>query len=271
MQVTVIPGRLGSTVPRVRLSDGTVRTVAGGAGTRSPWGVAWWRGRVWIAMAGVHQLWTLDPLSGDLAVVAGTGREEQVDGPVRDALFAQTSALAVDPGRDGLWLVDAESSALRVVENSPGGLVVRTVIGRGLFAWSHRDGPAPQALLQHPLGVRLDSDDAVLVGDTYDGAVRRYGPVTDSVLTLATGLAEPSDLLPASTGGDLLVVESADPALTVVERLPREMTAPGAPAGKAHPACHLHRQEWEVPVVLDRNGAGELSLRLGAAPDRQHD
>ncbi len=348
----------------VRLSDGHVRTVAAGAGIRSPWDVAWWRGRVWIAMAGVHQLWTLDPPTGELAVVAGTGREGLVDGPVRDALFAQTSALAVDPVRDVLWLVDAESSALRVVEDSPGGLVVRTVIGRGLFTFGHLDGPAPQALLQHPLGVRLDSDGGVLVADTYNGAVRRYDPGTDSVLTLATGLAEPSDLLPMGIGGDLLVVESAASALTVVERLPREIgtgtdradrapgadpvplapglvrltvtftppegeqldvtggppsrlvvtaippallrsgagagdgltrlldlsaavgdgvlhvgarvascavTAPDAPAGTAHPACRLHRQEWEVPVVLDSAGPGELSLRLGAAPHRQSD
>ena len=38
----------------------------------SPWDVAWWQDRVWIAMAGIHQLWTYDPATGATEVAAGT-------------------------------------------------------------------------------------------------------------------------------------------------------------------------------------------------------
>jgi len=60
----------------VETSTGEVRTVAGdgeqwmqGDGTTSlssPWDVAWWQDRVWVAMAGIHQLWTFDPRTGEV-------------------------------------------------------------------------------------------------------------------------------------------------------------------------------------------------------------
>ena len=36
-------------------------------------------------------------------------------------------------------------------------------------------------------------DGSVAVSDTYNGAIRRFDPVTGEVGTLATGLREPSD------------------------------------------------------------------------------
>ena len=77
----------------------------------SPWDVAWWRGKVWIAMAGVHQLWTYDPATGTVEVAAGTTNEGLVDGPGAEAWFAQPSGLAAT--EDRLWVADSETSALR--------------------------------------------------------------------------------------------------------------------------------------------------------------
>jgi NHL repeat len=117
----------------VRLADGWVSTVAGtgeqlrgrtavgdGGPARAvrlstPWDVAWWDGRVAVAMAGCHQLWTFEPVMGTVAVLAGTADEGLRDGRPYEAFFAQPSGLAVggsDPGR--LWVADAESSAIRV-------------------------------------------------------------------------------------------------------------------------------------------------------------
>jgi thiol-disulfide isomerase/thioredoxin len=80
----------------------------------SPWDVAWFAGRLWIAMAGVHQLWTYDPQTGTVAATAGTTNEGLVDGPAAGAWFAQPSGLAAARGR--LWVADSETSALRWVE-----------------------------------------------------------------------------------------------------------------------------------------------------------
>ena len=174
----------------------------------SPWDVAWWGDLVWVAMAGIHQLWTFDPRTGAVAVVAGTTHEGLRDGPVDQAWLAQTSGLAAAGER--LWLADSEVSALRWVADG----AVSTAVGTGLFDFGFRDGASDQALLQHPLGVTALPDGSVAVCDTYNGAVRRFDPATGVVSTLATGLAEPSGAY--VDGEHLVVVESAAHRLTRV-------------------------------------------------------
>lgn len=243
---------------RLDLATGAVTTVAGtgaqwwqGAPTdgparevalSSPWDVAWFADRAWIAMAGVHQLWTYDPESGTVRAEAGTTNEGLVDGPAAQSWFAQPSGLAVAPDEARLWLADSETSALRWVERADtsrgdgtsqdgsqdtsqggdGGFVVHTAVGTGLFDFGHRDGPADQALLQHPLGVTALPDGSVAVSDTYNHALRRFDPATGEVSTLATDLREPSDAVLASDGsGEIVVVESARHRLTRL-RLPED-------------------------------------------------
>ena len=206
----------------LRLSSGEVRTLAGtGAQLReriavgataeelsTPWDVAWWDGRVVVAMAGSHQLWSFDPRTGTTTVLAGTTNEGLRDGPLTDAFFAQPSGLAV--GTDAtLWVADSETSAVRSVVASPAaGAAVTTAVGLGLFDFGFRDGSAPdEALLQHPLGVAVLPDGSVAIADTYNGALRRYDPATRTVSTLARDLREPSDVL--VDGDTLVVVESA--------------------------------------------------------------
>ncbi|SFY46847.1 NHL domain-containing thioredoxin family protein [Streptomyces sp. F-1] len=193
----------------------------------SPWDVAWWQGRLWIAMAGTHQLWAYDPVARTVGVTAGTTDEGLVDGPGAEAWFAQPSGLAATADR--LWVADAETSALRWVD--PDG-TVHTAVGTGLFDFGHRDGPAEQALLQHPLGVTALPDGSVAVADTYNHALRRYDPATGEVGTLATDLREPSGAVLA--GEDIVVVESARHRLTRL-RLPRE-------AVRAAPVAHRTRR-----------------------------
>ncbi|MGA5894844.1 NHL domain-containing thioredoxin family protein [Streptomyces venetus] len=353
----VVADTVNHALRRLDLATGEVTTLAGtgrqwwqGSPTSgparevdlsSPWDVAWWQDKVWIAMAGVHQLWAYDPAGGTVAVTAGTTNEGLVDGPGGEAWFAQPSGLAATPDR--LWLADSETSALRWVE--PDGSV-HTAVGTGLFDFGHRDGAAGQALLQHPLGVTALPDGSVAVSDTYNHALRRYDPATGEVTTLATDLREPSDAV--LVGEDIVVVESARHRLTrlrlpeeavkvqdVAHRTRREATevAPGrlrldvifqAPAGQKldqrygpstrllvsstppellrggegagtdlsrtleldpavpegvlhvsamaascdddpdneYPACHVHQQDWGVPVRLTETGTDRLPLVL---------
>ncbi|MFI7090663.1 NHL domain-containing thioredoxin family protein [Streptomyces lydicus] len=323
-------------------TSGPAREVA----LSSPWDLAWWQDRLWIAMAGVHQLWTYDPATGTVEVAAGTTNEGLVDGPAAEAWFAQPSGLAA--AGDRLWVADSETSAVRWVERAEGGdgYVVRTAVGTGLFDFGHRDGPADQALLQHPLGVTALPDGSVAVADTYNHALRRFDPASGEVTTLATDLREPSAAVLAED--DIVVVESARHRLTRL-RLPEEAVrvesvahrtqraatevAPGAlrlevvfqaPAGQKldtrygpstrllvsatppellaegegagtdlardlvladgvtegvlhvsamaascddapdieYPACHVHQQDWGVPVEVVDGGVARLGLVL---------
>ncbi|MBO8197572.1 redoxin domain-containing protein [Streptomyces smyrnaeus] len=340
-------------------TEGPAREVA----LSSPWDVAWFAERVWIAMAGVHQLWTYDPVSGTVAAAAGTTNEGLVDGPAAEAWFAQPSGLAVAADGSRLWVADSETSALRWVECDGDSFAVRTAVGTGLFDFGLRDGPADQALFQHPLGVTALPDGSVAVCDTYNHALRRYDPATGAVgevSTLATDLREPSGAVPAPDGPgeaggapEIVVVESARHRLTrlrlpedavrvegVAHRTQRAATEVAAgtlrldvvfqpPAGQKldtrygpatrlvvsstppgllsagegtgtdlhrevrlsgeegtegvlhvsamaascdeegeFPACHMHQQDWGVPVRLSARGADRLPLVLAGLDER---
>ncbi|MFD3870893.1 NHL domain-containing thioredoxin family protein [Streptomyces sp. NPDC058623] len=232
----------------------------------SPWDVAWWRGKVWIAMAGVHQLWTWDPETGAVAVAAGTTNEGLVDGPAAEAWFAQPSGLAA--AGDRLWIADSETSALRYVrapaadpDGSADGYAIVTAVGSGLFDFGHRDGDAAQALLQHPLGVTALPDGSVAVCDTYNHALRRYDPATGQVSTLATDLREPSDAV--LVGEDIVVVESARHRLTRL-RLPEEAVRVDAVAHRTQRAAtEVAPGTLRLDVVFQAPAGQKLDTRYG--------
>ncbi len=257
-------------VRRLDPDSGTVTTVAGtgrvwrpgdptsGAALdtnlSTPWDLAEHDGDVVLAMAGTHQLWALSfdgQGGGQVRVLAGTTGEGLRDGDALSAYLAQPSGLASDGER--LWFADAETSALRWYRKGQ----VGTAIGSGLFDFGHVDGPAEQALLQHPLGVAVLPDGSIAVCDTYNGAVRRYDPTTGEVSTIATGVAEPSGAVVVD--GELVVVASA------AHRLERPV-APGAMA-----RIRGQAQQTRRPVTDVAPGAVELRVVFEAPPGQHLD
>ncbi|EST26548.1 hypothetical protein N566_23775 [Streptomycetaceae bacterium MP113-05] len=230
----------------------------------SPWDLAWFEEKVWIAMAGVHQLWTYAPETDTVEAAAGTTNEGLVDGPVREAWFAQPSGLSAGDGR--LWVADSETSAVRwVARDDEGELVVRTAVGTGLFDFGHRDGPAGRALLQHPLGVTAlpggSGGGSVAVADTYNHALRRYDPVTGEVSTLATDLREPSGAV--VSGAEIVVVESARHRLTRL-RLPEEAVRVDAVAHRTQRAAtEVAAGGLRLDVVFQAPAGQRLDERYG--------
>ncbi|QUW89410.1 NHL domain-containing thioredoxin family protein [Streptomyces sp. V17-9] len=242
---------------RQRRPGEPARGAARAVSLSSPWDVALWNGRVWIAMAGVHQLWTYDPRDGSVTVTAGTGNEGLVDGPGPEAWFAQPSGLSATQER--LWVADSETSALRWVELDG---TVRTAVGTGLFDFGLRDGPAARALLQHPLGVTALPDGSVAVADTYNHALRRYAPPTGEVSTLATDLREPSDAV--VVGDDILVVESARHRLTRL-RLPQDALGAAAGEGVRVETTEVASGTLRLEVAFRAPDGQKLDLRYGPA------
>ncbi len=196
-----------------------------GVSLSSPWDVVWSDKlqRVVIAMAGTHQIFAFEPVSGEVSILAGSGLEGLLDGPAEEAWFAQPSGLSIDAAGD-IWVADSETSALRRLVLGTGSVTVESVVGKGLFDFGFRDGEAAEARLQHPLGVTVLPDGSVAIADTYNGAVRRYDPAAKSVSTLARGLAEPSDVVVVHPDGGeplLVVVESNKHQLVLVP-IPKE-------------------------------------------------
>jgi len=174
----------------------TVRTVLGtgeqarqfnqpGRGTAvalsSPWDVLAVGGRLYIAMAGFHQLWVADPATWEAQPFAGSSREDIADGALAQAALAQPSGLATDSRR--LFFADSETSSVRESDLvSSGG--VRTLIGRGLFEFGDIDGNLSRARLQHPLGVAWQ-DGLLYVADTYNSKIKALDPAARTVKTWA--------------------------------------------------------------------------------------
>lgn len=250
----------------------------------SPWDVAWSPelAAFVVAMAGNHTLWAFDGEQASLRLLAGTMNEGLEDGDGAGAWFAQPSGLVPSVGPDGtpdgaLWLADSETSALRrVTPTGTDDVELTTAVGQGLFDFGHRDGDAAQALLQHPLGVATLPDGSVVVADTYNGALRRFAPtgepgavdaegrVAGEVTTLATGLAEPSDVLVQVTddgGVHLLVVESAAHRLTRV-------ALPATLAGEVLDGGARRTQRPATPVA---GGALRLEVPFVPAPGQKLD
>ncbi|MDQ0823832.1 thiol-disulfide isomerase/thioredoxin/streptogramin lyase [Arthrobacter sp. B2I5] len=206
----------------------------------SPWDVVWSRklNAVVVAMAGTHQIFSFDPITGAVAIIAGNGLEGLLDGPAHEAWFAQSSGLAEDA--DGnIWVADSETSALRKLVIADGGTItVESAVGKGLFDFGFRDGRAAEARLQHPLGVTVLPDGSVAIADTYNGAVRRYDPASGTVSTLARGLAEPSDVIvdhTQSAGSEpLLVVVEANKHQLVYVPIPKEAQQVDEGASQTH-------------------------------------
>ncbi len=281
----VVADSVNHRVLGLRLRDGTWTVLAGtgeqlrarsGSGLAlkqalsTPWDLAWFIGRVVIAMAGVHQLWALhlatDPADNTVAVLAGTSAEGLRDGAADEAWFAQPSGLAVSADGSRLWVADSETSALRSLDVTDEGFVVTTHVGQGLFDFGHRDGSADQALLQHPLGVTVLPDGSVAVSDTYNGSIRRFDPVSAEVSTLASGLREPSDALvehDEAGATHLLVVESAAHQLVRVPLPDRATRVDGLAHQTQRPRTDLAGGEVRLEVTFTPPTGQKLDHRYG--------
>ena len=210
----------GALVVCERDADRGVRIPAGGGrpqvvldGVASPGDVAVGAGgEVFVAEAGRHRIWRI-AADGTPTVLAGTGEEGLEDGYGAKALFAQPSGLAVGP--QGLFVVDAESSAVRVIDAENR---VATLLGRGTATWGDADGPAVTGRLQHPQGVACAPDGySVYVADTYNSSLRLWSGVDGELRTAPVdGLLEPGGL-DVLADGRLVVADSGHHRVVVVD------------------------------------------------------
>ena len=194
---------------------------AGSVGLNSPWDLLLHNGRLFIAMAGHHQIWALDLSRKQLAPYAGDGRENIKDGTLSTSRFAQPSGLATDGTT--LYVADSEVSAVRAVPLNGEG-AVRTLVGEGLFDFGDVDGKGDQVRLQHALGVACNGG-KVYVADTYNSKIKLLDPATRECKTLVGGeprgwlapplLNEPGGL--SYAGGKLYVADTNAHRIRVVD------------------------------------------------------
>jgi DNA-binding beta-propeller fold protein YncE/cytochrome oxidase Cu insertion factor (SCO1/SenC/PrrC family) len=188
----------------------------------SPWDLLLYNKRIYIAMAGHNQIWTFNPAKESVAIYAGNGREDIIDGPVRTAAFAQPSGLATD-GKS-LFVADSEVSAIRALPLV--GLVgnVSTVVGKGLFIFGDVNGSGNQVRLQHALGV-AHLDGKLYVADTYNSKIKIIDPSRRTCDTFVGGekmFNEPGGLSIAA--GKMYVADTNNHRIQVVDMKTKEIS-----------------------------------------------
>ena len=185
--------RRNHTIRRVDLAGKSVKTIAGTGSQgshqpggealkvalNSPWDLALDGARLFVAMAGNHQIWVLNLVTGTILPYSGTGRENILDGPHEKSNFSQPSGLSLRAGK--LYVADSEISAIREVDTDPAGKV-RTIVGTGLFDFGDKDGIGEEALLQHCIGLGWHRD-VLYVADSYNHKIKTVDPRTRAVKT----------------------------------------------------------------------------------------
>ncbi|MEM7180978.1 MAG: redoxin domain-containing protein [Spirochaetota bacterium] len=138
----------------------------------SPWDLLRDKEKLYIAMAGTHQIWEVNLKNDSISVLAGSGRENLFDGKHRQAALAQPSGLS--KGENVLYVADSEVSAVRAIDLVANG-EIRTIVGKGLFDFGDTDGTYPSPRLQHPLAV-LEHHGKLYLADTYNHKIKTIDP-----------------------------------------------------------------------------------------------
>ncbi|XP_058461934.1 NHL repeat-containing protein 2 isoform X2 [Malaya genurostris] len=225
----------------------------------SPWDVAVYRTRdldmsfhsdeskaqikdvVFIAMAGIHQIWALfleDTIwwkfkkyaGNSCLAVAGNGREENRNNTYpSNAAFAQPSGLAINKDAKELYLADSESSSIRKVSLSDGKVVAVAGGDRNpldLFSFGDLDGKQYSAKFQHPLGVAYNAkDNCIYVADTYNHKIKKINATTNVATTCSfieddgstKHFSEPAGLCLDPTGRYLYIADTNNHQIVVAD------------------------------------------------------
>jgi thiol-disulfide isomerase/thioredoxin/sugar lactone lactonase YvrE len=194
----------------------------------SPWDLAWSGDKLYVSMAGNHQIWRYDAAAKTIGPWAGTGAEGLQDGARDEAEFAQPSGLSAHGGT--LYDVDPESSSVRAITLPDG--EVKTLVGRGLFDFGMKNGSTGRALLQHAEGIVWNAG-SLYIADTFNDALRSLDLGSHEVRTVATSLKRP--LAVAALSPDTLLVAEGNANRIVMVHLPDGKVTPWPVTGLKAP------------------------------------
>ncbi|XVF57595.1 hypothetical protein PTKIN_Ptkin06aG0217900 [Pterospermum kingtungense] len=175
--------------------------------------------KVYIAMAGQHQIWEHNTQDGVTKAFSGNGYERNLNGSSpTNTSYAQPSGISLSPDMMEAYIADSESSSIRALDLKTGGSRLLAggdpVFSDNLFRFGDHDGVGSDVLLQHPLGVLCAKDGQIYIADSYNHKIKKLDPASKRVITLAgTGKAgfkdgkalaaqfsEPSGIIEAENG-----------------------------------------------------------------------
>lgn len=200
----------------------------------SPWDLKKVGDRLFIAMAGPHQIWVMQ--NDKIGPYAGSGREDILNGPLGESALAQPSGITTDG--QYLYVVDSEGSSVRKIPLEPNEEVTTIVgssdlpQGRCLFEFGDIDGVGDDVRLQHPLGLTY-RDGKLYVADSYNHKIKIVDIAKKTSKTfIGTGkagtkedpaeLSEPAGL--AFAGETLYIADTNNHQIRVVDLKTKKAT-----------------------------------------------
>ncbi|KAJ7973259.1 NHL repeat-containing protein 2 [Quillaja saponaria] len=278
--------------------------IGGGSGAtqplNSPWDVCFHSldEKVYIAMAGQHQIWEYNTLDGVTRAFSGDGFERNLNGSSSTSTsFAQPSGISLSPDLKELYIADSESSSIRALDMKSGGSRLLAggdpVFAENLFRFGDHDGIGSEVLLQHPLGVLCAKDGQIYITDSYNHKIKKLDPASKSVSTLAgTGkagfkdgtaaasqLSEPSGIVEANNGR-LYIADTNNSLIRYLdlnkqeaELLTLDLEGVQPPTPKSRSFKRLRRRSTADTVTISvasvSSNQGNLSLKI-SLPKEYH-
>ncbi len=146
-------------------------------------------GTVYIADTWNHRIRLVDPGTGVISTIAGTGQAKWYgdQGPAVKAALNEPVALALD-GPDCLYIADQSNNRIRKLELNSG--VITTVVGTGESGYNGDGAPGPETALAGPSGLAVDQEGNLYIADTFSGRIRKWDRHTGTVETVAGGTGE---------------------------------------------------------------------------------
>lgn len=146
-------------------------------------------GTVYIADTWHHRIRRVDPHTGIISTVAGTGQAKGYGdhGPAVDAALNEPVALALD-GPELLYIADQSNNRVRKLDLTSG--VISTVAGTGESGYNGDGAPGPDTALAGPSGLAVDPQGNLYIADTFSSRIRKWDRQTGLMATVVGGTGD---------------------------------------------------------------------------------
>jgi uncharacterized protein (TIGR03437 family) len=143
---------------------------------------------VFCLIALLPQAHALGDQSYTISTFAGSSNNGD-GGPATQAFVSILEGVCAD-STGNVYLADANDNRIRII--NPAG-IISTFAGTGVAGYAGDGGPATQAFLRAPYGIRIDSSGNLFIADLGNNVIRRVA--TDgTITTVASSLASPRNL-----------------------------------------------------------------------------
>ena len=144
---------------------------------------------LYITEVANHRVWRQDRRTGDLRVIAGTGRKGYSGdgGPATEADLNEPYEIRFD-ALGNLFVVEMRNHIVRRIDAQTGRIT--TVAGTGKEGFAGDGGPATQAQLKVPHGIVLDGRGGLFIADIGNNRIRRVDLESGVIETFA-GTGQP--------------------------------------------------------------------------------